>query len=112
MSLCGESNRKLYKLLVAFCTGEYNINPYPHNFGRGCDQIVHAVKCLHAERQRRVRALYTLQMVYVHFLDCLEVDAATWLRFRVVCIVDERALRAVEDEPAFVPRLELVPHLV
>ena len=86
---CDESNRKLYKLLVAFSTGEYNINPYPHNLGRGCDQVVYAVKRLHAERQRSVWTLHALQMVYVHLLDRLEVDPATRLRFRVVCVVDE-----------------------
>ena len=51
-------------------------------------------------------------MINVHFLYRLEVDPTSRLRFRVVGVVDKRALRPVEDEPAFVPRLELAAHLV
>ena len=42
----------------------------------------------------------------------LKVDAAAFARFALVDEVEEGALRAVEDEPALVPRLEAGAHLV
>ena len=59
-------------------------------------------------------ALELESMVEYFFLALfyLKVSAAALARFALVRVVDEGARRAVEDEPALVPRAEARAHLV
>ena len=100
------------ELLVPLGPGENHVYPYAHGLRGGGDEEVGAVVRLDAERQPRGGALDGAQVVDVHLLDRLEVDAPPGLRLGPVAVVEQRALGPVEHEPPLVPRLELVAHLV
>ena len=103
----------LQELLVAFSSGEYNIDPYPHRLGTGRHQIQRPVSRLYTERQRRVRTADRLAMIDVDVLDRREREGSARRRTRLelVGVVVEATAAAVEDEPAPVPRAQLAAHL-
>jgi len=100
-------------MLVAFSSGKYDINPYPHCFRTGRHQIERPVGGLDAERQRRVGTAHGLAMIDVDVADGLEAERAARRRTRLelVGVVVEAVPAAVEDEPATVPRAQLAAHL-
>jgi len=100
-------------MLVAFGSGKYDINPYPHCFRTGRHQIQRPVGGLDAKRQRRVGTAHGLAVIDVDVPDGLEAERAARRRTRLelIGVVVEAVATAVEDEPPPVPRAQLAAHL-
>ena len=62
----------LLKLLVSFGSGKYNIDPYPHTFGRGRHQVIRSITGFHTKSHLRIRRLDVVQVVDIDFFNSLE----------------------------------------
>ena len=71
----------ILELLITLCSGEKNIHPDPHGFGRWSHKIIFSVMCLHTKCDP-LRDWFCRLMININLCDWMEINASFYFRLK------------------------------